>query len=662
MAPGVLDNPQAGEHLDNATRHKTLPERKEIIDAAAAAQYEARPVGETSAEATKRHAASEDPAVSASAVEPEVDTVRPIDDAAIAPARLAAAAHEEAEAAAASAAASEAEASEVRAVRADSPPAGGAEPEAKTAACPKAENAGGILPTRLGIQCKPPKLVIEYFRNGEAPEDPPRRTLHSVPISSCMSKLRTKDLVLALRSHPEHGPYVKRVQPQQLCDLLRRLRALAKAGEAAGRLPKPRDSSRPCSTPPGPAQAKGQLPPPAGTQCPAAAEPAAASETRPVDPVWPAGLWARWSCDWAREGMKLKRPDMAELFEAFRTSRGVISIAESFAQLLCASAEADPAAWDEDAAAAPIDRIAAAVGRQKHTARALWERLEARRGAAQYKRLPLAGRRAVIVGAGPVGLRCALELRLLGAEVAVLERRQGFDRINRLHLWPWCGEDLKGWGAKVLEPPEPSFGADPDFLHIGISELQMLLLKPCLLLGVQVLFGAEFQGAQPGAAAWTVSVGDAGRLELPCPRPPAVLPGVSLLVGADGPRSTVARSLAFDVQETTGHSALGLVANFVNQQTFAEKTRRPFSLARQFYKELFAQCEQETQGGVRAAVRGTSYLGPTLVRVRVRSVRRAKCPESNKSGNLLLPGLIYPVTVEIGIGTRLSEPPGMPDS
>merc|ERR1712232_1107036 len=103
-----------------------------------------------------------------------------------------------------------------------------------------------------------------------------------------------------------------------------------------------------------------------------------------------------------------------------------------------------------------------------------------------------------------------------GAEVVVLEKRLEFERINRLHLWAWCGEDLKAWGAKVFEPPELSFGADADFLHIGIAELQMLLLKSCLLLGIQVFFGAEFLETVPHSivraggqakSVWDVRVG-----------------------------------------------------------------------------------------------------------------------------------------------------------
>ena len=104
----------------------------------------------------------------------------------------------------------------------------------------------------------------------------------------------------------------------------------------------------------------------------------------------------------------------------------------------------------------------------------------------------MAGQRVVVVGAGPCGLRAAIELRLLGANVTVVERREHFSRINQLHVWSWVGEDLISLGARILEPPPRDFGANPDLLHICISDVQNLLLKVSLLLGVEVYFGTDF--------------------------------------------------------------------------------------------------------------------------------------------------------------------------
>lgn len=56
----------------------------------------------------------------------------------------------------------------------------------------------------------------------------------------------------------------------------------------------------------------------------------------------------------------------------------------------------------------------------------------------------------LVLGAGPCGLRTAIELSLLGAQVVVLEKREAFSRNNVLHLWPFSISDLRGLGAKTF--------------------------------------------------------------------------------------------------------------------------------------------------------------------------------------------------------------------
>ena len=56
--------------------------------------------------------------------------------------------------------------------------------------------------------------------------------------------------------------------------------------------------------------------------------------------------------------------------------------------------------------------------------------------------------RVLIVGAGPVGLRLAIDCILLGSEVIVIEKRNTFSRNNVLHLWPFTIDDLRQLGAK----------------------------------------------------------------------------------------------------------------------------------------------------------------------------------------------------------------------
>ena len=54
----------------------------------------------------------------------------------------------------------------------------------------------------------------------------------------------------------------------------------------------------------------------------------------------------------------------------------------------------------------------------------------------------------LIVGAGPCGLRTAIETQLLGAKTVVIERREDFTRNNVLKLWKFLIDDLKLLGAK----------------------------------------------------------------------------------------------------------------------------------------------------------------------------------------------------------------------
>ena len=58
------------------------------------------------------------------------------------------------------------------------------------------------------------------------------------------------------------------------------------------------------------------------------------------------------------------------------------------------------------------------------------------------------GVRVLIVGAGPVGMRLAIDCVMLGADVRVIEKRNSYSRNNVLHLWPCTIEDLKQLGAK----------------------------------------------------------------------------------------------------------------------------------------------------------------------------------------------------------------------
>lgn len=140
-----------------------------------------------------------------------------------------------------------------------------------------------------------------------------------------------------------------------------------------------------------------------------------------------------------------------------------------------------------------------------------------------------------MVGAGPCGLRAAIELALLGARVVLLEKRDSFSRNNVLHLWPFTIHDLRalgakkfygrfctgtldhiselgffgGWrGVKLCAPrvPPPWAAQGPGGASLsapsplpGIRQLQLILLKVALLLGVEVHINVQFKGLVPPA-------------------------------------------------------------------------------------------------------------------------------------------------------------------
>ncbi|KAG7274445.1 hypothetical protein CRUP_033601 [Coryphaenoides rupestris] len=97
-------------------------------------------------------------------------------------------------------------------------------------------------------------------------------------------------------------------------------------------------------------------------------------------------------------------------------------------------------------------------------------------------------RSSVVLGRGPCGLRTAIELALMGSKVVVIEKRDSFSRNNVLHLWPFTIHDLRGLGAKKFYGKFCAGTID----HISIQQLQLMLLKMALIVGVEFHINVEF--------------------------------------------------------------------------------------------------------------------------------------------------------------------------
>ncbi|GAB6020606.1 hypothetical protein CHUAL_003283 [Chamberlinius hualienensis] len=99
-----------------------------------------------------------------------------------------------------------------------------------------------------------------------------------------------------------------------------------------------------------------------------------------------------------------------------------------------------------------------------------------------------AKRKILIVGAGPTGLRMAIESRFLGADVVIVDSRTTFARYNIAYLWQQAVDDLQS-----LKPRH--FCSDfftGSHNTISIRQLQFLLLKYALCLGVECHFGVTY--------------------------------------------------------------------------------------------------------------------------------------------------------------------------
>jgi hypothetical protein len=140
---------------------------------------------------------------------------------------------------------------------------------------------------------------------------------------------------------------------------------------------------------------------------------------------------------------------MENLFEIFLRQWSVQSIQQAFYQL-CVNRGVDPTdhlnVYEKLKEA---DRFCDSSFKQKQ----LWGHLDKRRQQKVYQNQTVCrGMNVLIVGAGPCGLRAAIECALLGAHVVVIDSRDKFTRNNVLHLWKFVIEDLRMLGAKVFYP------------------------------------------------------------------------------------------------------------------------------------------------------------------------------------------------------------------
>ncbi|XP_076248598.1 molecule interacting with CasL isoform X2 [Calliopsis andreniformis] len=221
-------------------------------------------------------------------------------------------------------------------------------------------------------------------------------------------------------------------------------------------------------------------------------------------------------------------------------------------------------------------------------AQALWKKFDQRANHKCYNRgKACPNTRVLIIGGGPCGLRSAIEAQLLGAKVVVVEKRDRMSRNNVLHLWPFVIQDLRGLGAKKFFGKFCAGSID----HISIRQLQCILLKVALILGVEFHENVSFDSLIPppenqeeGKIGWRAKTTPADH--------PVSQYEFDVLIGADGKRNTLE---GFKRKEFRGKLAIAITANFINKRTEAEARVEEISgVAFIFNQKFFKELYQET--------------------------------------------------------------------
>jgi len=225
----------------------------------------------------------------------------------------------------------------------------------------------------------------------------------------------------------------------------------------------------------------------------------------------------------------------------------------------------------------------------------------------------------------------AIELVMGGHQVTLVEKRRevrddagnlkslGFtNRINRPHMWPFVRNDLLKMNGKNFLSTKAAYPVftEPDTMSIGIDELQLLLLKNALFLGVEIRLGVGYENAKIRTSGddlkttWEVSL----KYDAKAAAKYEVDEGVNVeefdcLVGCDGPRSAVRdtqQKFFGNVEKRKFMDCVGIVSNVQKvsrkrlKEMGFEHGLEPGDMNRtkMVFKEFFAKIEAEADADI----------------------------------------------------------------
>jgi len=164
-------------------------------------------------------------------------------------------------------------------------------------------------------------------------------------------------------------------------------------------------------------------------------------------------------------------------------------------------------------------------------------------------------RNILIIGAGPAGLRMAIEAAFLKFNnIVVAEKKSYFDRNEILEAWPFDLIDLRDLGVRDLHRDFGVHGHD----LISTKRLQLCLLKIALVLGVKVFPKSEYKFVNRFdnkkspyyTANFVTEYDELKNYEF------------NVLVDASGHNTNIMKEFNFEREVIPGHHEIAITANF----------------------------------------------------------------------------------------------------